>query len=93
MVKSLTARSTGMAQVAHDMTATRDKRGRGPLRPLAVLGAGAAISAMALIALDADPVPIFWALTAGLPLIAFVAIVIVVVARRLASSSDQPDDR
>lgn len=74
------------------MAPTQENRGRGPLRTLAVVGVVAAVSIMALIALDADPVPIFWALTAGLPLIAFVAIIIVVVTRRLASSAGQRDD-
>jgi len=74
------------------MSPTHDQRGRGSLVAVALLGGAALATIVVLVARGVDPLPIFWALTAGLPLIAFMIIIVVVLARRLAPSADQPDD-
>lgn len=52
---------------------------------------GAIVAIISFIALDIDAGAAFWALTAGLPLIAFVVIGIVWVARRRAATDDDQE--
>jgi hypothetical protein len=52
---------------------------------------GAIVAIVSFIALDLEPVAAFWALTAGLPLVAFVVIGIVWFARRLAATDDDQE--
>jgi hypothetical protein len=75
------------------MISSRAQLLRGPHAEAATLARVAVVTVVALIALDTDPVTIFWALTAGLPLIAFVTVVVVVLARGRSRPADQPDER
>ena len=75
------------------MISTRVQLLRGRHAEAATLARVAVVTVVALIALDTEPITIFWALTAGLPLIAFATIVIVVLARGRSGSAGQPDER
>ena len=57
---------------------------------IAALGLGGVAAVASLIALDVDAAAAFWAMTAGLPLVTFVVLMVVVLARRMGGADDGP---
>jgi len=73
------------------MEAPRDEPGPWVPGGLPAIVVGAVVALISFVALGLDPVMAFWALTAGLPLIAFIVISIVWLARRAAAGKDDQE--